>query len=44
MILDELGRRFTFRSDHVADARPEHKFVLRAPDPLPVTVHRRNTP
>jgi len=44
MILDELGRRFTFRSEHVADARPEHKFVLRAPDPLRVTVHRRNTP
>ncbi len=41
MILDELGRRFTFRSEHVADARPEHKFVLRAPDPLPVTVHHR---
>ena len=44
MILDELGRRFTFRSEHVTDARPEHKFVLRAPDPLPVTVHRRNKP
>jgi enediyne biosynthesis protein E7 len=43
MILAELGRRFTFRSQHVADASPEHKFVLRAPDPLPVTVHR-NTP
>jgi enediyne biosynthesis protein E7 len=43
MILDELGRRFTFRSRHVADARPEHKFVLRAPDPLPVIVGR-NTP
>jgi enediyne biosynthesis protein E7 len=43
MILAELGRRFTFRSHHVADASPEHKFVLRAPDPLPVTVHR-NTP
>ena len=41
MILDELGRRFTFRSEHVADARPEHKFVLRAPDPLSVTVHHR---
>ena len=41
MILAELGRRFTFRSQHVADARPEHKFVLRAPDPLPVTVHHR---
>jgi cytochrome P450 len=41
MILDELGRRFTFRSQHVADACPDHKFVLRAPDPLPVTVHRR---
>jgi cytochrome P450 len=43
MILAELGRRFTFRSQHVADASPEHKFVLRAPDPLPVTV-LRNTP
>jgi cytochrome P450 len=43
MILTELGRRFTFRSQYVADASPEHKFVLRAPDPLPVTVHR-NTP
>jgi enediyne biosynthesis protein E7 len=42
MILDELGRRFTFRSQHIADARPEHKFVLRAPDPLPVTVERNN--
>jgi len=41
MILAELGRRFTFRSQHVADASPEHKFVLRAPDPLPVTVHHR---
>jgi enediyne biosynthesis protein E7 len=41
MILDELGRRFTFRSEHVADARPEHKFVLRAPDPMPITVHHR---
>jgi cytochrome P450 len=41
MILDELGRRFTFRSQHVTEARPVHKFVLRAPDPLPVTVHHR---
>lgn len=41
VILHELGRRFTFRSDCVDDARPEHKFVLRAPDPLPVTVHKR---
>lgn len=42
VILTELGRRFTFRSVHVAAALPEHKFVLRAPDPLPVTVHRRS--
>ena len=41
MILTALGRRFTLRSAHAADARPEHKFVLRAPDPFPVTVHRR---
>ncbi len=42
MILTALGRRYTFTSAHIADARPEHKFVLRAPDPLPVTVHRRS--
>ena len=42
MILTALGRRFTLRSAHAADARPEHKFVLRAPDPFPVTVHRRS--
>ena len=42
MILTALGRRFTFRSTHAADARPEHKFVLRAPDPSPVTVYRRS--
>jgi cytochrome P450 len=42
MILTALGRRFTFRSAHTAQARPEHKFVLRAPDPFPVTVHRRS--
>jgi enediyne biosynthesis protein E7 len=41
MILTALGRRYTFRSAHIADARPEHKFVLRAPDPFPVTVYRR---
>lgn len=41
MILCALGRRYTFESAHTADARPEHKFVLRAPDPFPVTVHRR---
>jgi enediyne biosynthesis protein E7 len=41
MILTALGRRFTFRSAHTENARPEHKFVLRAPDPFPVTVHRR---
>ena len=43
MILSELGRRFTFTSEHVDDVSPEHKFVLRAPDPLRVTVHRRKT-
>jgi enediyne biosynthesis protein E7 len=42
MILTALGRRYTFRSAHIADAQPEHKFVLRAPDPLPVTVRRRS--
>lgn len=42
MILTALGRRYTFCSTHAADARPEHKFVLRAPDPLPVTAHRRS--
>jgi cytochrome P450 len=42
MILTALGRRYTFTSAHSADARPEHKFVLRAPDPFPVTVYRRS--
>jgi cytochrome P450 len=42
MILTALGRRYTFRSAHTADAQPEHKFVLRAPDPFPVTVCRRS--
>jgi enediyne biosynthesis protein E7 len=42
MILTALGRRYTFRSAHTADARPDHKFVLRAPDPFPVTVCRRS--
>ena len=41
MILTALGRRYTFCSVHAADARPDHKFVLRAPDPFPVTVRRR---
>lgn len=41
LILTALGRRFTFRPAHDAVAHPEHKFVLRAPDPFPVTVHRR---
>jgi cytochrome P450 len=42
MILTALGRRYTFESAHSADARPEHKFVLRAPAPFPVTVSRRS--
>ena len=42
MILTALGRRYTFASAHTAEARPEHKFVLRAPDPFPVTVYRRS--
>jgi cytochrome P450 len=42
LILTTLGRRYTFESAHTAEARPEHKFVLRAPDPFPVTVHRRS--
>jgi cytochrome P450 len=42
MILTALGRRYTFASKFTADARPEHKFVLRAPDPFAVTLHRRS--
>jgi enediyne biosynthesis protein E7 len=42
MILTALGHRYTFQSPHTADAQPEHKFVLRAPDPFPVTVCRRS--
>lgn len=42
LILTALGRRYTFRSAHAAHAQAEHKFVLRAPDPFPVTVCRRS--
>lgn len=44
MILNALGRRYTFHSPLSAEAQPEHKFVLRAPDPFPVTVCRRAYP
>ncbi|AEV70910.1 cytochrome P450 [Mycolicibacterium rhodesiae NBB3] len=42
MILTALGARYTFQSAHAADARPDHKFVLRAPDPFGVIVRRRS--
>lgn len=41
LILGAIGRRFVLRPVGSADARPDHKFVLRAPDPFAVTVHRR---